>query len=233
MQKNNIDDKLFDAVLKVAAEESLRRDIEEMPSCEELNAQYMPSPDLDKRIRKMISQHNRKARVSVWKKTAMRIAVSAAIIIVISSTVLLSVEATRNYIFNAIIKWQEDHFSIEHNDSNEALTTGIIKPSYLPEGFEEISSNTTNEIVRIIYQNKNGMKIIFKQYSSLSTNTLADYEDKKYTSIKINGQDAYLFEATESEKTNILIWESNETIFNITAEVKTAELILIAESIKK
>jgi len=233
MQKNNIDDKLFDAVLKIAAEEALRKDMEEMPSCEELNAQYKPSFELNKKIGKIISQHNRKEKAFIWKKNAMKVAVSVIVVIFISGTVLLSVDATRNYIFNAIIKWQEDHFSLEHDD-NVLSSTEIYRPKYLPEGFNEISSNVIGEVViRIIYQNEAGTEIIFKQYPSQSFNMLADNEDKEYTTIKINGQETYFFEATKFDKNNIAIWESNGTIFNIASEVKISELILIAESIKK
>jgi len=234
LRKNNIDDKLFDAMLKIAAENALEQDMEEMLSCEELNEQYQPSPDIDKRIRIVIAQHERKEKAAIWRKAAMKISVIASLIIIVSTAVLLSVEASRNYIFNAVIRWQEDHFSFEHGDNmTEQPSIEIYKPTYLPEGFEEVFASITGDINRIIYQNKNDMRITFRQYPSLSSNTLADHEEKEFTNIQINGQEAYLFVSMEVGKSNILLWEAKGIIFNISSEIESAEMILIAESIKK
>ncbi len=234
MQKDNIDDKLFDAVLKIAAEEAVKQEMENMPSDEELNAQYEPSHNLDKRIKKMIAQYYFKGRVAKWRKTALKIAIGAAIFIIVSSTMLLSVEATRNYIFNAVIKWQEDHFLIENkDDENVDAKSSIFRPTYLPKGFKEISINTVGKLTRIIYQNEEGIEISLKQYPSKTSKTAVDNENKKFIIIKINGKEAYLCESMDIEKESILIWELNGIVFNISSEIGVEELILIAESIKK
>lgn len=232
MLENSVDDKLFDAILKIASEEAMRQDIETMLSCREANEQYKPSPALDKKIRKIISRHNFIERTSSLKKTALKCAACFAIFTVVSSTLLLSVEATRNFIFNAVVKWQEDHFSIEHGNSSIKKLT-IYKPTHLPDGFEEISSNVMGDINRIIYQDKTGIEILLTQYSSSTSNILSDFEDKDFTTIKINQQNAYLVDADEKNKNNTIIWEYNGVIFHIDSELESAELISIAESIKK
>lgn len=56
-QKYNFADKLFDEILKIALEKAFEQEMEEMPSCEELNVKYKLSPALDKRIRKIISEY--------------------------------------------------------------------------------------------------------------------------------------------------------------------------------
>ena len=233
MPKNNYDDKLFDALLKIAATEALEQEMEEMPSCEELDEQYKPSPNLDKKIRKKIAQHRFKEKGSIWRKLAVKIAASAAIVMVFSSVVLLSVEATRNYIFNVAIKWQENHFSIQHDYASNLLNGIIYRPTYLPEDFIEVSSNAIGDIIRITYENENSITIMFKQSPSQTSHILADHEDKTYSDIRINGQKVYLFNATEYDKDNAVLWESNGIIFNITSEVASNELILMAESIKE
>lgn len=234
MEKNNLDDKLFDAMLKVAAEEALKQEMDEMPSCEEMNTQYRPSPDLEKKIRKQISQHRLNEKVSLWKKSAVKVAVSAAVFIVISSTILLSVEATRNYIFNAAIKWHEDYFSIQHsNNKSNVADLKNYRLTYVPLGFKETSTVAIGDILKITYENDDGMRIVFKQSPSETSHILADYEGKKYSTIKVNGQEAYLFNATEDDKTNTLLWEFNGSMLTISSEVGTDELILMAENIKK
>ncbi|MCR6545521.1 DUF4367 domain-containing protein [Dehalobacterium formicoaceticum] len=236
MEKNNLDDKLFDAMLKIAVEKAFEQEMDELPSCEEMNAQYKPSPNLDKRIRKLISRHRFNKKVSSWKKTAMRVAASAAIVIVVSGTILLSAEATRNYIFNAAIRWQEDHFSIQHGDNdnnNGVIDEKIYRPAYLPAGFMETSFNAIGDIIKITYENDSGMTIILKQSPAQSSHILVDHEDKKYSVIKINGKEAYLFETTKDDKNNLILWESQGIIFMISSEIESAELISMAESIQK
>lgn len=230
MQKNNYDDKLFEAVLKIAAEEAIEQEMEEIPTCEELNEQYKPSPSLDKKIRHLISRHKFKEKFILWRKAAVKIAACFALFFVLSSAVLLSLDATRNYIFNAVTKLHGEYFSIEHGENS---TSNIIihKPTYLPEGFIEVSSKEIGDIIRIIYENENGITIDFKQSPSQTSHILADYEGKEYLNIIINNQDAYLFKATEDKK-NTVIWEYNGIIFNITSEIESGVLIQIAESIK-
>ena len=232
MQKNNTNDKLFDAILKVATEKALEQEMDDIPSCEKLNTQYQPSSDLDKRIRKMISSHNRKNRSIEWKNIIIKILASFTVFIIISSTILLSVEATRNYIFNAVIRWQEDHFSIEHGE-NKTNGEGICLPVYLPEGFKEVSSNDTGDIIRIVYENADNVRITFKQSSSEIINFNGDNENKIYLDIKINGHTAYLFESNVVDKNNMLIWEINGTMYSLSSEIERNELIQIAESVKK
>lgn len=147
------------------------------------------------------------------------------------SVVLLSVEATRNYIFNAVLKWQEEYFSIEHDESKDNISDiNIYRPTYLPQNFIEISSSAIGEIIKITYEDKNGLRIYFQQSPSQSSHLLADHEDKKYSVISINGEDEYIFIATQDDKNNNVLWESNGVMFSITSEVESAELILIAES---
>ena len=232
--QNSIDDKLFDAVIKIAAENALEQEMDEMPSCEELNARHKPSPDLDRKIKKIIARRKLKERATVWRKTATKIIAGIAVFIIISATVLLSVEATRNYIFNALIKWQEGYVSIEYNHNETKLPeAGVYKPTYLPEGFTEISSKTTGEITRTVYQNETEATIMLSQYPAQSSNTLFDNEGREFKNIQINGQEAYLFESIDLDKDNVLIWEANGIMFSINSGLESGELILIAESIKK
>lgn len=201
MEVNSSHDELFNALLKIAAEEALIQEIDEMPSCAELNAKYIPSHDLNKRICKIILQHKLKGKVYAWRKIATKMTAVVALVVLFSLMVLLSVEATRNYFFNAVIKWQEDYFSIENdNDSINVSITTNYGFNYLPDDFREVSTSVTNGITRIIYQNGDGTIITFKFCSSNTSKILTDDENKKYRNTTINGNKAYLFEATEVDK---------------------------------
>lgn len=100
VQEKSQNEKLFDALLKVAAEEALKREMESLPSVEELNELCKSSVEMDERIKRLIKHSFRKKKRNRIIKKAGKIAASVAITIAVLSTALLSVEATRNAIFN-------------------------------------------------------------------------------------------------------------------------------------
>ncbi|MCL2357886.1 MAG: hypothetical protein FWC70_12170 [Defluviitaleaceae bacterium] len=75
MTERERNEKLFDAILKVAAEEALREEIDAMPSCEELNKMYPRSKSLDKKVYAAI---NRKFGAARRKRIARIFAKIAA-----------------------------------------------------------------------------------------------------------------------------------------------------------
>jgi hypothetical protein len=232
VQSNDVEDKLFDAVIKVAAEEALIQEMSVMPSCDEANSLYQPSVSLDKKINKIISHHKRMIKAASWKKSTLKIAAAYAIFITISISILFSVEATRNLIFNAVVKLQEDYFSIEHSESSN-VKPGIYKPAYLPDCFKEASYTSTGNISTTIYLNEAGFEISLSQFSSQTSNILSDLEDKEFTNIEINQHDAYLVKSNDVGKDNTIIWEYSGYIFHLASQLESNELILIAESIGK
>ncbi len=73
---------------------------------------------------------------------------------------LLSVEATRNAIFNAIIKKFDKYTEIKFNKGVEDETNNkLYSPIYLPQGFRETSVVTYGNSIMIIYTNNEGNEI--------------------------------------------------------------------------
>ena len=63
-----------------------------------------------------------------------------AICFTLLSVGLLSVEATRNVIFNTIIEWHEKYTKVEFKDSaTDSKQSGVYQPVYLPQGFSQTS----------------------------------------------------------------------------------------------
>jgi hypothetical protein len=169
------------------------------------------------------------------KITVSKIIAAIAIVLIVSGTILMSVEATRNYIFNALIKWHESHFSIENGTINEISTIEsgtVYEPTYLPIGFEKASTYVVGKITISEYENEDGLKITLKHSPTETSYVAGDNEDKIYTSMNINGQKAHLFESRTSDKLNMLVWETGGCLLTLTSEIEANELILIAESIK-
>ncbi|HEX3038819.1 MAG TPA: hypothetical protein VHP54_00805, partial [Caproiciproducens sp.] len=139
MKKTELNDRLFNTVLKAAVEENFWRELDEMPEEKELRPEYLPSPALKQKIRQAVKKGNRRAVLQKIRKAAKRAAVIAVILISVVMGSLLSVEASRNAIFNSVLEWKADHVDIyfRQEEKPQPEGTGIYKPQYIPEGFVE------------------------------------------------------------------------------------------------
>ena len=83
----------------------------------------------------------------------------------------------------------------------------------------------------IVYSNDLGIEIIFKQHPAATGSALIDNESTKYTEIELDGNKAFLFKALNKDEYNILLWESEGVVFEITSTIISDELILIGNSL--
>lgn len=231
MQEKSQNEKLFDALLKVAAEEALKREMESLPSVEELNELCKSSVEMDERIKRLIKHSFRKKKRNRIIKKAGKIAASVAITIAVLSTALLSVEATRNAIFNIFINWKETSAEIKFGDADEN-TYSIYKPTYLPSGYAEESTNKLGDMYTIIYKNDYDDTILFDQFPADDGGINLDNETLGLVKINISGNTAYLFEATSSDDKSVMIWEYNGMAFQITGNISKDEFIQTYKCIK-
>lgn len=225
---------LFNALLKVAVSEAMKNEIDTLPSNEELNKEYIPSPKLDKQIKKIINQNRIKSKIKLYSKRTRNIAAVIIIIFVLSSITLLSVEATRNAIFNAFVEefgqYTEIQFQVSETDSEQS---DIYRPAYIPEGFKEKSMQSYGNTIMLIYSDDAGVEILFKQRLADVGTSLIDNENTKYTEIEIDGNKAYLFEAMTRDDYSVLLWQSEGVVFELTSQISSDELINIGNSLKK
>ncbi len=232
MTNNDRNDAIFDALLKVAAQDAFQREIDALPSVEELNSKYQPSDFFDRKIRALIKNSYRKSKIKKALKKGGKVAASIVLVLILLSVVLLSVEATRNAIFNAIIEWHEEFTEIRFEDSEEVRETSYA-PSYLPEGYSEQSTNRFGNTLMIIYSDKDGNRVIFDQKPSDAGTIFVDSENNKYKELELSGIKAFLFEPTDENERNMLIWQVDGYTFQISSSVESEELIKIGESVKK
>lgn len=225
---------LFDALLKVAVSEALKNEMDTLPTNEELNMAYKPSPELDKRFKNLIIQGKIKSKIKFFVKSVYKIAACIIMIFVLSSITLLSVEATRNVIFNAFVEWFGKYTEIQFQDSViDNDQKNIYRPAYLPNGFKETSSQTYGNTVMQIYSDESGDEIIFKQRPADAGTALIDNENTIYTEVEISGNTAYLFKALTKEDYSVLLWQSEGVVFEMTSQISSNELIRIGNSLKK
>lgn len=227
-RKNEI---LFDTLIKLSITEAFEKEMSFLPSIEDLNQEYKLSPEFDKKINSIISKGYRKSKIKAFSKKFGKVAAFICILLTMSSAVLLSVKATRNAIFNAVIQLHGKYTEVKFGES--ATYDGIYRPSYLPKGFREGTSKKFGSTTIVTFSNKDGEEILFSQWTYNTGTSFVDSENTNYTEIEISGEKAYLFKALAAEDSNTLIWQSKGMVFELTSKISSDELKLIGESLEK
>ncbi|HEY8348483.1 MAG TPA: DUF4367 domain-containing protein [Clostridia bacterium] len=218
---------IFDAMMKIAVREAFEREMSELGS-EEADETDKPSPELEKRVKRLIDKSYMKSKMRRYMKLAGKIAVCICITFTIIS---LSVRATRNAIFNAIIELQEKYTRVDFGESE--TVTGIYRPTYLPEGFSETSTVKFGNTVMIKYSKADDAEIVLSQRPAESGTSLVDNENTDYMEVEVSGVTAYLFSGSSANDISTLIWQANGTVFELTSTISIDELIKIGKSLKK
>jgi len=223
MQKDENDkrnEKLLDAMFKVALEENIDREMENLPSLDELNQMFPKSAATDKRFKEIINPPTYESRRQKVRRLLARIAASLAIVFAISTVVLLTVEASRNFILNTIIRIQDDHMAFEFGDTpQDESIVGQAILVFLPAGFTYLSNNQLETRSTFIYGNEIGERIIVQKHHRLSLSAAADTENREYTEQQIGNQSVYIFEATENYYMHIVMWEDGDYVFNLISSI--------------
>lgn len=230
-EKNSI---WFDSLLRIATSEALRNEIELLPSKEELDKKFHPSDKLSRRIKRIIIRNRMEQKIHAYAKIARKIAAVVIILYTASSITLLSVEATRNAIYNLIIEHHDKYTEIRFDNSiTDKAHSDLYSPTYLPQGFKETSTVTYGNSVMQVYTNEEGIEILFKQRPVETGTSLIDNENTEYKQIEIGGNVAYLFEALTTEDYNVLLWQSEGVVFELTSLLSSDELTQIGSNLSK
>lgn len=127
MKENEKNEIMFDALLRIAAHESLEHEMEELSlKLSENPEEYKPPEELDIRIRKMISGYRTNYRVSKLLQTCGKAVASIAIFFMIASTIAFSasiVALANTSIWSGIVTLGK---IILNNAPNERLTSEDI-----------------------------------------------------------------------------------------------------------
>jgi len=244
MMKNNIElitekersDKIFDTLFSLAAEEVMREELDAMPSLEELNKLSLPSPALEKKIRSIIRKEARTTERRKVLKTFYRVAAAIGIVTFLGTAVLMSVEASRNYIINMLIEMREDHVLFEFDqDGTEpeyVFNDMDIIIGYVPDGFVLTNSQDMGLFVFTIFTNADDNQLIIRRNNASIVTIAVDNEVREFTTITFNGQQKHVFDALDSGYESLVIWQSGDDVFRISAPLPIEELLRIAENIQ-
>lgn len=224
-----INDSVFGALFRQAVIDNFLEELNSLPPDEELAKFYTFSPEHEARMQRLFSREARKKRVH----TAVRWSRRAAAVIVIAAAVLFAalmfVPQVRAEVSRTITEWYSQFVRFTSNAPDTKKTN--LEPKYIPEGFNEILRDDLEMISAVIYENKEGLLIVFQ--SSLESGSLSlDNENSIYDTQKIDGVEYHVFTTTVEDGENHLVWAIDGQRYLVSSVLPIDVLFAIAMSIE-
>lgn len=197
--------------LQEAFREAARREFAHVPAEEDLH--WVFSRRFERRMRRII----RAQEYGYWNlvnTTAKRVAIAAAIIVMLLSTVM-AIKPIRERVIKFFVDVYEEYFEIRFGEEEKDDLDPTPKPmvrytlTELPEGYEEVRYVEFEHLVLTKWQNEQGKRITLQQETGTNEITL-DYKSEDFSSIKQG--DLEILYGT-SDDTNIFVWEQNGYVF--------------------
>jgi hypothetical protein len=228
----DIKGEIFDSLLKVAAKDAMHRELNDMPTLEELNELYPPSEELNKRVYAAINKETRKKKTKQAFRWIGKVAAIFCAVLVVSVGALMSVEASRNFILNLFIDVRDDHIVFDFGGQvydlpNETVRMGF---GYIPYGFSIVAYHRLEALDVTILTNEYGHEIIIAHHFSTTPLIAVDNELRDFSIISVNGIETFLFESIYEYARNQAMWAYTDGVISISTTLDLDELLKIVES---
>lgn len=227
----------FDAALKFALLETARREMETLPTEEELKEMYPDTSEWDKRILPPALKLLKPKRRPI--KMAKRVLIAVMILVCLFSATMMVSAEVRTAVVNTIIEWTGIDIGIRFQIEGTPLARlpDGYREHYVPEGFvliPELSSDGTTYFAHT-YMDAEGKYIdISVGVIENASERWLDNEYTTYDNITFNGVTAYLGQFTDIDGNSgcRMVWAKDGIEHTVEAYTSLSEMFKIVESIK-
>lgn len=226
-------ERIFNAMLKAAAEEATIQEMDELPSREELEKMHPRSEALDKRVAKIIGKHERMETRKKAARIFTRVAAAVGIFFTVGFAALMSVEASRVFILNTIISMQYNYVRFDFTDSEKDLQSpdlANLLEGFLPVGFEYEGSFHLETTTIYRYSNEAGVRLIFQQHMGATWSVMVVELNREFFIIDEESHKIYVFDSNVDGYENVIMWADDNYVFNIISDVDIDTLVNIARN---
>ena len=191
---------------------------------------------LDRRVMRNINREKRKKEHGNLYKYLRRCAVLILVVCTVSFAVMMSVEAVRSAVWNAIIEFFDDYLSISYVMDSE-VPDKIEQKSEPEIGRPEWEKQVVadNNGMYVVVYRENGEKIItYMQRVIDENNTWFDNENTEIQNIKIGEMSAVLMFRTDMQ-TYSLSWSDGRYEYSLeshSSEITKEDLISFAKTLR-
>ena len=219
--------------LQEAFREAARREFAHVPAEEDLH--WVFPRRFERRMRRII----RAQEYGYWNlvnTTAKRVAIAAAIIVMLLSTVM-AIKPIRERVIKFFVDVYEEYFEIRFGEEEKDDLDPTPKPmvrytlTELPEGYEEVRYNEYEHLLLTVWENGDGNRITLQQ----------EHATQEIVLDNIDGEiDETFFKGLDiSYQVNInsisLVWEQDEYVFYLTVheDVEVEQVLSMIATMKK
>lgn len=118
--------------------------------------------------------------------------------------------------------------------NTEGCPTTIEKEyelSVLPEGYSLFKTEKGHTFIQKIYENSNGDRIFFTQYTKIDFNLHIDNDGVELQETNINGCNALFMDTNvKGQNDTVIIWDNEEYVLKILSNIDKNDLIKLAKS---
>lgn len=212
---------------KNAIHEAMERDYRNLTKSSE---KHIFSPKFEKRMKRLIKRRN-KPYYRIVNTSVKRVACISAVLLIVSSAAIMSVDALRNAFIDFIVSVYEK-FSIIFTEDKKApeIIEEIYNITYDLNDYT-IDYQEYNEIFRNTVYVKDDYVIDFSQYTKSAYDLLINTENAETIAMDLNGNEAVYF--YDNHNYSHIIWDNGDYIIDISSNIDKNKLINIAKSVKK
>ena len=228
---------LSDELLRTAAKSAGNNELNEYKEtiCDELTPEV--KEEIFENLKKEQEDFESKKKTSPFTKILQRVAVIILVIISVSFACILSVEAARDALWDAIIKFKENYTFFKYPDNPETEAPDQIERFKYPEvdkRFEENVLYRDFDILIVEYRSEDAV-VVYDQWPLEAFNTYLMEEAKEANpkEISVGRHKGYLTEIeTDTVTFYSIIWTDHVYAYSISGTVPLDELLKMAESVK-
>ena len=219
----NRNDRILDEIFAIAVDEYEEELVSQIPADEDIEYEF--SDNFNKKHEKMLKQY-KVGKYKNYRSPAIKVATVIGLLVILSATVTLSIEAVRLKVFNFVIE-KADEFAVinvrEKNMENEAKQLSL---EHLPDGFELIKEETIEEISSVTYSN--GDNYIKHEIFNLNGNTAVDVENAEFKEVEILGTSIIV---SDKGDFSIFVWYDELYMYHVTSNLNHLDMQQILKNI--
>ncbi len=227
MPTKQINDELFEVILKNAFSESFNRELERYESSATTLSDAVPS----KEHKKCAQKAYRKKMHKPFDCVAALQKITASILIVFSiwNALMLCSPTVQAAVKDTIVEFFDKYISFDFSKNDDFIVIGTHKVGYIPSGYQLTETKTTQRYEKYIFSN--GIDDInLRIMSSGISEVGVDSENRKMQPIKVKDYVAYALLHNDSDEPTVVIWGDENCSFLLTAKLNLTELNKIANS---
>ena len=234
MNCENIDK--YDYLIAMATLDAKNDDVEMFENLD--TSDVVLSDRIVRKIHRLIktSRGDSSRHITKVRGILSRVAIVALVVISVMFTVMMSVSAIRNAVWNVIVEWYDKYLSIDYESNSPASLPMTIeevrKPTLLPQGAEEAVIFDDKWSYFTEYYIENECCLVFQQSRLNTGETYVDSETAIIKEVMIGEFDGLIL-TYEKNTDMIILWNDGEYRYTLTGYGLDAEiLVMIAKSVK-